>query len=230
MVFQTAFLIIEKGEPFEKGSSIKLISEETLLGRQWETNKPDISFSSPYISKRHAHINYVNNQFTLTDQSSKHGTAVNGSVIVPNHPYILGNGDQISLSKNEVIFIFNCSQSVSGETSEFVNSKSISPGTLHDSFSINQERREILIDGRQLYLSGKDIELLLLLHRNRCTAVSYNEIKIKIWPERLSSTAEGIPDVGTDEITALVYRLRKRLGKHGHRIITIPRFGYMLDL
>jgi DNA-binding winged helix-turn-helix (wHTH) protein len=227
--FQTAFLIIEKGEPLEKGSSIKLTSKETLLGRQWETNIPDIAFTCPFISKRHALISYGNDQFTLTDLVSKHGTAVNGYVIKPNHPYVLRNGDQISLSNDEAILIFNCIHGVSGETSEFINSKPISR-TAQNTLSINQERREILIDGRQLYLSGKDIELLLLLNQNRCTAVSYNEIKMKIWPERLLDPAKGIPDVGTDEITALVYRLRKRLGKHGHRIVTIPRFGYMLDM
>lgn len=230
MVFQTALLIIEKGEPLEKGSCIRLASKKTLLGRQWETHKPDISFSSPFISKRHAMINYSNNQFAITDLSSKHGTAVNGSVIKPKHPYILGNGDQISLSNGEAILIFNFIHNVSGETSDFTNAKSILPPPAQDTFSINQERREILIDGRQLYLSGKDIELLLLLHQNRCTAVGYNEIKINIWPERLLDTAKGVPDVGTEEITALVYRLRKKLGKHGQRIVTIPRFGYMLDL
>lgn len=230
MVFETAFLIIEKGEPLKKGSSIELTSKETLLGRYWETNQPDIHFSSPFISKKHALISYLDNQFTISDLSSKHGTSVNGRLIIPNHAHALKNGDLISLAKDEALLIFNCNLDVSGETSDFTNSKFKPSGTVQSSLSINQERREILIDGKQLYLSGKDIELLLLLHQNRCTAVSYNEIKIKIWPERLLDPAKGVPDVGTDEITALVYRLRKRLGKHGHRIVTIPRFGYMLDL
>lgn len=230
MAFQTAFLIVEKGEPLENGSSIKLAHKEILLGREWQTNKPDISFSSPFVSKKHALINYDNNQFTITDLGSKHGTAVNERVIAPNFSYILRNGDQISLAKDEALLTFNYIDDISGETSDFVNSKFILSSSGRDALVINQERREILIDGKQLYLSGKDIELLLMLHRNRCKAVSYNKIKTEIWPERLLDSDSGIPDVGTDEITALVYRLRKRLGKHGHKIVTIPRFGYMLDL
>lgn len=221
-------LIIEKGEPLEKGSSIKLPPKEILLGRTWETNRPDVSFSSPYISKKHAMIDYKNDLFTITDLASKHGTAVNGTAIKPNHPYILKNGDQISLSKDEAILIFNGAPG--GETSDFFDLKPKFSGPAQDSLSINQERREILIDGKVLYLSGKDMELLLYLHRNRCKAVSYNEIKTEIWPERLPGSAGGVPDVGADEITALIYRLRKKLGKHGHRIVTVPRFGYMLDM
>lgn len=221
-------LIVEKGEPLEKGSSIKLPPKEILLGRTWETNRPDISFSSPYISKKHAMIDYKNGLFTVTDLASKHGTAVNGTGIIPNHPYILKNGDQISLSKDEAILIFNGAPEE--ETSDFFDLKPKFSGPAQDSLSINQERREILIDGKVLYLSGKDMELLLYLHRNRCKAVSYNEIKTGIWPERPPGSAGGVPDVGADEITALIYRLRKKLGKHGHRIVTVPRFGYMLDM
>jgi pSer/pThr/pTyr-binding forkhead associated (FHA) protein len=231
MFYNKAFLIVEKGEPLEKGCSIKLTSNEILLGRLWDTNKPDISFSSLYISKKHAVIGFVNNQFTIVDLGSKHGTQINDSAVEQNKPYILGNGDRISLAREEAVLIFNnLNEPELGETVDFTRSNISRAKLPQDSLAINLDRREILINGKPIYLSGKDIELLLFLYQNRNKATSYNEIKSKIWPERLFDAGTNIPDVGIDEITALVYRLRKRLGMQGQRIKTIPRFGYMLDL
>jgi DNA-binding winged helix-turn-helix (wHTH) protein len=37
-------------------------------------------------------------------------------------------------------------------------------------------------------------------------------------------------DVGNDEISSLVYRIRKRLSNYSGLIVTIPHYGYSLDL
>ena len=42
--------------------------------------------------------------------------------------------------------------------------------------------------------------------------------------------ADGRPLVTDEELTTLVYRLRKRLDPHGDLIRTVPGYGYMLDL
>lgn len=87
-----------------------------------------------------------------------------------------------------------------------------------------------MIDGCPLLLSGKHTELLIMLYQKRNQAVSYDEIKVKIWPERITDESQKAPDVGRDEINALIYRLRKKLGSYGERIVTVSRYGYMLDL
>jgi len=86
------------------------------------------------------------------------------------------------------------------------------------------------MDGKELQLYGKDMDLLMLLYQNMDRAVSYTEIKKDVWPERLFEDSDGVPDVGGDEISALVYRLRKRMGRHGELIKNVPRYGYILDL
>lgn len=231
MTSQKAYLEIEKGEPFEKNSMIQLLANEILLGRTSNSHVPDIVFTSLFISRSHAMISCSNGLFTLTDLNSKHGTRLNGNELKPGQTCLLRHGDRISLAKDTVVLVFNSLAEIeSGETVEF--------GFAADSFTVaakkglvvNPDRREIIMDDKPLFLSGKDLDLLLLLYRNCKKAVSYNEIKSSVWPERLSNPVNNIPDVGSDEITALVYRLRKHLGRYGQCIVSVPRYGYMLDI
>ncbi|MFJ7698790.1 helix-turn-helix domain-containing protein [Lysinibacillus fusiformis] len=76
---------------------------------------------------------------------------------------------------------------------------------------------------------SKDTGLFWLLHKKRGCTVSYDEIKINVWPERILHKSEK-PDVRREEINMLVYRLRKKLGKYGQSIVSVPRYGYMLDI
>ncbi len=230
MLNQGVFLVIEKGEPYENNKTIGFTKNELILGRQWFNNEPDIAFSSPYISRRHAVINHENNEYIITDLMSKSGTQVNGFTL-SREPYVLRDGDRISLAREEAVLLFtNMYEKDLGHTLDYSNLFTLQADKPSVGLAINLERREVMIDGVPLYLSTKDIDLLMLLYEKVNQAVSYDEIKIHIWPERMLNDTNTIPDVGRDEINALVYRLRKRLGKHGERIITIPRYGYMLDL
>lgn len=225
------FLEIEKGEPYESGTRFYLTSDSFLLGREWNTVKPDISFPSMHISKRHAIISFKKNVYFITDLMSKHGTQINGQDIEKSRAYTLRNGDTISLARGVVLLkYYNKSELESGDTVDFTNSfhKKVDNG--ESPLAVNMERREIILEGSQLVLYGKDLELLLLLYLHRNKAVGYDEIRKAVWPERIHDAGNTVPDVGNDEITALVYRLRKRLGQYGKSIITIPRYGYMLDL
>lgn len=53
------------------------------------------------------------------------------------------------------------------------------------------------------------MELLICLYENLNQAVSYNDIKLIVWPERIIQGSEIIHNVDNDEINSLVYRLRK---------------------
>lgn len=143
---------------------------------------------------------------------------------------MLKDGNVISFAKGEAILKFhNTYERELDSTLDLPNLNEVIINNFTE-LMFNIERREIMLDGTLLYLSGKDIELFLLLYQKVNQAVSYEEIKTKIWPKRISKTSGILPDVGSEEINALVYRLRKKLGKHGNRITTIPRYGYMLDL
>lgn len=227
MVSQEIFIIIEKGEPYETGTKIPLQKGSFLIGRAWEMIQPDISFTSLYISKKHAIIELTNEKITITDLDSKHGTEVNGFNIGCNIKNNLENGDKINLAKGTVILTYkNLREKYSGETIDF-NGKNMSMEQKSNKLLINIDRREITIEGKRVSISGKDLDLLLLLYEQRNKAISYDIIKARVWPERLSS---GFVDVGNDEINVLVYRLRKRLKEYGKLIVAIPRYGYMLDL
>jgi DNA-binding winged helix-turn-helix (wHTH) protein len=94
---------------------------------------------------------------------------------------------------------------------------------------LDQERREVIVDGQPMTLSGKLYELLEMLYENQGQAVSTHDIKKAVWQER-GLGVDGMPLVTNDEVTTLIYRLRKRLGPHGDLIRTVPGYGYMLDL
>lgn len=223
------YVVVEKGEPHAPGSIIAITDRACIMGRTAHNHTPDIAFSSPYISRSHAVIQRERQECYLIDLESKHGTEVNG-VVVSGKPVLLRDGDLIRLAKGEAVLQFhNKSEQEWEQTIEFM----FPPGWPQEKTNglfINPERREVSVDGSSVPLAGKDMELLLLLHQKANQAVSFDEIKLHIWPERLDEAAAGIPDVGMNEITVLVYRVRKKLGKYGDRIVTIPRYGYMLDL
>lgn len=231
MESQNAILIIEQGEPHAVNTQVNLNQCDIILGRPWKMNHPDIAFTNPLISRKHAMIKFENNHFVIIDLASKHGTKVNNINLEPHYPFTLHYGDSIDLSKGIAILTFGAIHDSEEDTTvdlvKFNESRLISTPT---KLEINLERREVILNGRPLNLSGKDLDLLLELYINRNKAVSYDHIRVKVWSERLATVHDNIPDVGSDEISALVYRLRKRLGNCGFLIVTIPRYGYRLDL
>jgi len=228
---QNAILIIEQGEPHPTNTEIVLTLREMIIGRPWRTNHPDIAFTNPQISRRHAIIKFENDNFFIIDLASKHGTKVNNIILEPHQPFTLRHGDSIDLAKGSAFLSFQgIYESENDTTVDLVRYNASKPITSPAGLTINLPRREVLLDNQPLHLSGKDLDLLLELYKNRNKAVSYDHIRVTVWPERPLSMHDNIPDVGSDEINALVYRLRKRLGTCGSLIVTIPRFGYRLDL
>ncbi|MFG3612991.1 FHA domain-containing protein [Rummeliibacillus stabekisii] len=227
---QDGYLSINQGETLIKQERIPIgHNDNIILGRVWKDLIPDVPFTSQYVSRKHALIGIEDDHYFIVDLMSKHGTQINNTTIEKNKPVLLQNGDIISLAKGTAVLTFYCyPDSILDATLEF---PAAATEHSHDTkgISLNTARREILIDGVQIYLTSKDTGLLWLLYQSNGTAVSYDEIKITVWPERIS-LQNALPDVGREEINTLVYRLRKKLGKYGQYIISVPRYGYMLDL
>jgi DNA-binding winged helix-turn-helix (wHTH) protein len=227
------YIRIEAGDPYDTGSLMPLKPEgETLtFGRSSHTNETDVSFISPYVSRMHAEI-YLEDGITfIRDLDSKHGTAMNNNLLEPNMPKQLQSGDVISLAKGVVLLTYLNTQAEETDlTMEFTSPIEPTETQIISGLHIIPERRQISIDGVPLFLSGKHTDLLVFLYRKKNQAVSSDEIKIHIWPERMVAGSNEVPDVGNDEINALVYRLRKKLGPYGDSIVTVPRYGYMLQI
>lgn len=233
MMKQSLYIRIEVGDPYDTGSLIPLKSEGEALtfGRSSHTNETDISLLSPYVSRNHAEIFLQGGKPMMRDMGSKHGTELNNVKLDPDVPKPLQSGDVISLAKGVVLLTFiNTKTEETDFTMEFTSPIQPAEKKITKGLHIIPERRQISIDGEPLFLSGKHTDLLVFLYRKKNQAVSSDEIKIQIWPERMVAGSNTLPDVGNDEINALVYRLRKKLGPYGDAIVTVPRYGYMLQI
>jgi hypothetical protein len=215
-----AFLIVERGEPYQPGEALPLVGDRVWLGRASEGWEPDIAFDSPFISRWHATIECKEGVYFLTDNpENRHGTSLNGKRLAPGEPRELQDRDRISLARDAAVLIFATASPIGSETWDY-------PGSL---LILDPERREVMLDGRPLALSGKLYDLLHLLYENRGQAVRARDIKKAVWNERALG-ADGMPLVTNEEVSTLVYRLRKRLGPYGSLVCTIKGYGYMLDL
>ncbi|MTH55402.1 FHA domain-containing protein [Bacillus mangrovi] len=215
-------LRVEEGHGYVQGDRIPLQRSKILIGRKSGGSKLDVHFSNPYISRKHAVILCEDGMYTITNLKSKHGLDVNGYPLDPFQQTVLCDQDVISLAKGAVKLTFiNQAETEHEKTRDLVLEQEL--------FKICREKRRVYIQGEPLQLNGKDMELLLLLDDNCDRVVLYEEIKKQIWPERFTG-CHSMPDmVDQEELTALVYRLRKKLGSAGEKIITVPRTGYMLE-
>ncbi len=75
---------------------VRLQKDDFKIGRLGEN---DLKINDPFVSRVHAQITRVGNQFRIQDCSSKSGTFVNGERIQTQKP--LTHGDKIQLSHNE---------------------------------------------------------------------------------------------------------------------------------
>jgi len=219
-------LIIEDGEPYQSGERIPLGSKDLVIGRSSSNFTPDISFSSPYVSRRHALINCQEGRYFISDLGSTHGTMLNDQALKPFEPHQLQEGDRITLVKGLITLSFG--PYIDNERT-FLNLPKVIVQDRH-SLVVDLAKRQAYINGEPLSISGKPLDLLMLLYENKNKAVSYDEIKKALWSER-QVDENNIPDVGHDEIGSLVYRLRKSLGEpYASCLTAIPRFGLVLNL
>lgn len=225
-----AFLIVEKGEPYRSGEALPLGRDKVWLGRASQEHQPDFSFRSLHVSRQHATIEYRGGAYFLTDLDSRHGTSLNGEQLAPGEPRKLKDRDRIGLAREEVMLSFVTAVVTKSETWDYPPSRpeeaAQKPGC---PIVLDRERRQVTLDDKPLALRGKLYDFLFLLYRHLGYAVSDREIKKAVWPER-ELGSDGMPLVTDEELTTLVYRLRKRLAPHGNLVRTVPGYGYMLDL
>ena len=71
------------------------------LGRiSADSAKPDVAFGSELkrIGRMHARIEKNGENFYIIDLGSANHTSLNGQKLIPNHPYVLKNGDEVAFA------------------------------------------------------------------------------------------------------------------------------------
>lgn len=222
-----ACLYIEKGEPYGVGSCILLEEEETVIGRVSQQGLPDIAFLNAFVSRRHVLIRREQGRAVLYDLGSKHGTEVNETPLSPHVPYPLRHMDRIHLAGGMIVLRF--SHSVTEQTLELDASELQQRlKRLAKPFLIDRDKRVCTIDGQVVNMTEKEWRLFLMLHDQPGALMTNDEIKRTVWPER-ALDGDGVPDVGNEELSSLVYRLRKKLQPGNLQIRTIRGTGYLLE-
>jgi pSer/pThr/pTyr-binding forkhead associated (FHA) protein len=107
-----AKLIIQRGG--KVGKEFPINGTEALIGR-WDADGgifPDVDLDQDdpeaKVSRRHARIQFLNNQYLIEDLGSTNGTFVNrGPRLAPGAKQSLKNGDEIIVGKTFLKFILN---------------------------------------------------------------------------------------------------------------------------
>ena len=105
-----ARLVIQRGGQI--GKEFPLTADESLVGR-WDADGgifPDVDLDQDdpeaKVSRRHARIHWLNQQYAIEDLGSTNGTFVNrGPRLLPGNKQALKNGDEIIVGKTFLKFI-----------------------------------------------------------------------------------------------------------------------------
>lgn len=216
-----AFLLIERGDPYAPRTRIGLGVDPIIIGRRSAASSPDIAFDSAFVSRRHIAIVPRTEGYVAVDQGSKNGSRLNDAVLEEGLAVPIGKGDRLSLADDAAILFFMVEEdsSTMGLGDELGGS----------GVDLDDARREIVVHGASMRLSGNLYALFRVLYLNRGRAVSNAEIREAVWPER-ARDEDGVPTAADLEINTLVMRLRKRLGESGGLVCNLRGYGYMLDI
>lgn len=216
-----AYIFIEKGKPYDKGTLVPLSKDRISLGRHFSPDEPDISFDSPVISRDHLLIEWENGSYRALDKNSKNGTIINDQPLKKSISRTLINGDRIRLANDTAILLF------SYEVNPNTLTQPVQTEKLHILF--DSERRELVIEGEKVILRGNLYELFGVLYKNRRKVTTHSEIKEAVWPER-ARDRKGELLTTEEEIHVLMMRLRHKLGDYSRFLSNIRGYGYILDL
>lgn len=159
-----------------------------------------------------------------SDLKSTNSSRLNDEVMQADKPYLIKEGDVISLAGDQVILRFS--------TSITLGHPGIVPpiGRVEnncwngDKIFVDGMACEVYVDGNLVEprVVAKEFLIIDRLFQKKGTLVPMGELKQAGWPERVA--------VGDEEVHQLIKRLRRHIGddpKHGH-IQNIRAMGYKL--
>lgn len=131
----------------------------------------------------------------------------------------LGADDYISkpFSLREVIARVKAVIRRTASTSEKEKSEELS----YKGLTLNITQKKVSIDGKEVLLTKKEFEILMLLLQNKGRVFSREDILGKVWKEEVFVLDRTI-DVN-------ITRLRKKVGEYGKNIVTRLGYGYCFE-
>ena len=222
-----AVLAIQSGT--ESPVAIPFEGDGHVLGRHPHA---DVDLDNPFVSRKHAIIEYSDSGYTIIDLGSKNGTFVNGARL-GDEPRPLKGGEIIEFGKGQVrakfsVGIKTITLPEEAHPSRRKKRKSEAPRTITpDGIVINMATREVYVRGVLVEppLTGKDYEILALLSESPGFPKSNAEIAARAWPERPDGS------VTLEEIGQRIHRIRSRIEPEPTNpklIETMRGFGYKL--
>jgi predicted component of type VI protein secretion system len=204
-----------------------MVNEGELTGQRWTLgdepmvigrgNDSDIVLPERQVSRHHLKILYHDGRYLLEDLDSKNGTFLNGRQIHGTVPLQDGDEIQIALCVRMLFVGSDVTVPLSFDI----------PRPDGASLSLDEDRRTVLIKGRELDppLSLAQFRLLEMLYDANGAVCGRDDIIEAVWP--------GTSGLGVSEqaIDALVRRLRDRLAEldeHNY-IVTVRGHGFRLD-
>ncbi len=90
----------------QEGAEFALVNEQMIVGRATANATWDISLQDRAVSRPHARLehNAESNDWAIIDLGSANGTLVNGIVLTPERPYVLNDGDVLTLGETMMLF------------------------------------------------------------------------------------------------------------------------------
>lgn len=222
-----SFLIVKRGIPYQEGTTIPLETRTVVVGRTTDSAEDaDITFNNIFVSRKHFAIHNEDGQFYIEDLDSKNGTYVNHNRLQPNEKTLLKHTDHISLAHDHVMLTF--SRYNLNDTIDIVPFLKAANAMLVTDLSLDPIKQELHVGDECFTFSEKEYKCIELLVQNQQQFVSKDEIKTYVWPERSPSIGE-IPDVSSEEVNALIYRIRQKT-QQVLAIENIRSKGYILSL
>lgn len=102
-----------------------------------------------------------------------------------------------------------------------ITSKTSAKEVNYRGLSLNITQKKVYIDGKEIALTKKEFEILLLLLQNKGRVFSREDILTKVWKEEVYVLDRTI-DVN-------ITRLRKKVGEYGKCIVTRLGYGYCFE-
>lgn len=91
----------------------------------------------------------------------------------------------------------------------------------YEGLVIDQERKAVIVDGESVALTKTEFELLLLLLSHRGQVFSRQEMLELVWPDGVI--------VSDRTVDVNITRMRKKIGRYSHYIVTRQGFGYCFE-
>jgi DNA-binding winged helix-turn-helix (wHTH) protein len=205
------YLRIIKGEPYDRNTMLELNldKKDYKLGRIFGKSIPDIDFSNTEVSREHAIISKRDGCCYIKNLSSTNGVGINGTPkcksVADGSEVILNDKDIICLTRDVMFQFFdrldpgmtfsiigNCKEDQCRFEDDIPSGSIQGLMPLKRTYDelINEDRGELLCNGRWVYLKDKYWDFVKLLCKTPGELVSHEKLIEELWDNEEDVKAE----------------------------------------